>query len=90
MKWLSLLSLLLERPRHYIDDPAVVHVSAAFPRQVRNDPIEHITFPVEPPLFFGTGKGTPSRFELCYEERAERKARSRLMGLFHKKAAKVS
>jgi hypothetical protein len=38
--WLS--NLLLEQSRSDIDDVAVVHVSAAFPRQVPNDPVGHI------------------------------------------------
>jgi hypothetical protein len=33
------MNLLLERPTRDIDDVAVVHVPAAFPLQVRNDPV---------------------------------------------------
>jgi hypothetical protein len=38
------MSLLLERPRCDFDEVEIVHVPAAFPRQVRNDPVRHINF----------------------------------------------
>jgi hypothetical protein len=43
--WIGTVNHLLEGPTRDIDDVVVVHVPAAFPRQVRNDPVgdaEHL------------------------------------------------
>jgi hypothetical protein len=44
--WIGSLSLPLERPRRDFDEVAVVHVPAAFLRQVRNDPVGDVVRPV--------------------------------------------